>query len=75
MLLEFALFPAHDNGIEQREVTKQDHRGNQGICRHGSSDDKDKTAQIERIARVGVRSGNGEHLLLMQVAGGARAHP
>src|SRR5271157_1093307 len=41
--------------------------------RHRRANGHDAAAEIERVARVGIGPGRGEHLLFVQIAGGAGA--
>jgi len=44
------------------------------VCGYGSAESKKRAAKIERIARVRVRSGDGEDFLLVEMACGKRAN-
>src|ERR1700732_453367 len=48
--------------------------GNPGICSDRNAQRQNRAAEIQRVARVGVRPGHREDLLLVQVARGTSAN-
>lgn len=70
MLTHFHLFAAHDEAIDQCKVDQEQCGSRPRIHGQGSADGEKATAEIERIARVGIRAGNGEHFLFMEEACG-----
>ena len=63
--LKFALFPTHDDEIDDREIDKQNEGGNPGVRRDSRSERKYCAAQVQWIARVGVRTGYRQDFLLV----------
>jgi len=63
--LKLALFPTHDDEIDDREIDKQNGGGNPGVRRDCGPERKYCAAQVQRIARVGVWTSDRQNFLLV----------
>src|SRR5437660_11160254 len=70
MLKQFAFLAAHDDRIEEREISAENQRSQPRMRRNGNPQRENKAAEIERITGIGIRAAGGQQLLLVEVSGG-----
>ena len=70
---QVGFFGADDGKIDGEEQNDHDGRNPETARGDGESERDDERSEIKRIARVGVRAGGGELLVLVDVSGGERA--
>src|SRR5689334_25423872 len=66
---QFFFFAAHHHGIKNCEIKKKKCCRYPRTHRDRSAESQYRAAKIERIPRIGIRPGDREHFLLVQVAG------
>ncbi|OLE86098.1 MAG: hypothetical protein AUG07_03140 [Acidobacteria bacterium 13_1_20CM_2_60_10] len=69
MAAELGFFTAHDDRIKHREISTNQEGGEPRIRNHSETESEDRAAEIERVARVGIRAGDSERFLLAQITG------
>jgi len=74
MAAEFDFFAAHDQGVDEGEIKKEQGGGEPGVHGDGGTEGEDAAAEVERIASAGVGAGGGEDGLLVEISGGVRAN-
>src|SRR5713101_1511122 len=71
--MQLLFFATYHAGIEDDEVDQKNGHGKPRLRSDSRSQSKDGTAEIERIASVGIRTGDGESFVFTQEAGGIGA--
>jgi competence protein ComEC len=72
---EFVLFTPHDNRIEQREIAAKNGEGDPGARGNTDGESKNRASKIQGIARVSVRTGDGQDFLFVKIARGGSTNP
>ena len=74
MAAELDFFAAHDEGVDEREIQKEQDGGGPGVHGDGAAEGENAAAEVEGITGAGVWAGGGEDGLLVEIAGGVGAN-